>query len=77
MSLNLLVGYFIIIIIISLKIPKDKPIAVFSDAKKGHNETKYIDDTHIKSILQEAAKEIYNITCKKELWLYQLWLPHS
>ena len=34
---------------------------------KEYNKTKYIDDTHIKSILQEAASEIYNIKCKKEL----------
>ena len=52
---------------LNLKIPKDKPIAVFSETKKTQNKTNYIDDTHIKSILQEAASKIYNIKCKKEL----------
>ena len=52
---------------LNLKIPKDKPIAVFSETKKTHNKTNYIDDNHIKSILQEAASKIYNIKCKKEL----------
>ena len=47
---------------LNLKIPKDKPIAV-----KTHSKTNYIDDTHIKSILQEAASNIYNIKCKKDL----------
>ena len=52
---------------LKLKVPEDNPIAVFSDSKRGYNNTKYIDDTHIKSILQEAASEIYNIKSKKEL----------
>ena len=52
---------------LNLKIPKDKPIAVFSETKKTHNKTNYIDNTHIKSILQETASKIYNIKCKKEL----------
>ena len=51
---------------LKLKIPKDKPIVVFSEAKKEKNKTNYIDDIHIKSILQEAASKIYNIKCKKE-----------
>ena len=33
----------------------------------GRNKTSYIDDIHIKNLLQEAAKNEYNIHCKKEL----------
>ena len=35
--------------------------------KKGNKQTCYIDDIHIKTILQEAAKQVYGIKCKKEL----------
>ena len=52
---------------ISLKIPQDRPIAVFTQEKMGRNKTSYIDDIHIKNLLQEAAKNEYNIHCKKEL----------
>ena len=52
---------------INLKIPNDKPIAVFTETKKGKRETCFIDDIHIKSVLQEAAGIEYNIKCKKEL----------
>ena len=48
------------------KIPEDKPIAVFNAARKQHK-TEYINDMHIKSILQKAASNIYNIKCKKDL----------
>ena len=40
---------------INLKIPKDKPIAVFTETNKGKSKTGFIDDIHIKSLLQEAA----------------------
>ena len=52
---------------INLKIPKDKPIAVFTETNKGKSKTCFIDDIHIKSLLQEAAGIEYNIKCKKEL----------
>ena len=52
---------------IELKVDKDKPIAVFTENLKGENITRFIDDIHIKSLLQEAAGKEYNIKCKKEL----------
>ena len=52
---------------IELKVDKDKPIAVFTENLKGKNITRFIDDIHIKSLLQEAAGKEYNIKCKKEL----------
>ena len=52
---------------IKLKILKDKPIAVYVEYKQNKKKTCYIDDIHIKSLLQEAARHVYNITCKKEL----------
>ena len=52
---------------LKLKVPNDKPITVFSEAKTNKNKTSYIDDVHIKTILQEAARKIYKIKCKKEL----------
>ena len=52
---------------ITLKIPQNKPIAVFLQDKNGRNKTSFIDDVHIKNLLQEAAKNEYNIQCKKEL----------
>ena len=52
---------------ISLKIAKDKPIAVFTEIINGKSVTRFIDDIHIKSLLQESAAKEYNIKCKKEL----------
>ena len=48
-------------------ISKDKPIAVFSEIKNGKTKVCFIDDVHIKEILQEAASTVYDIKCKKEL----------
>ena len=49
-----------------LKIPNDKPIAVYTDTNR-NKKTCHIDDIHISSILQEAAEKVYNITKKEEL----------
>ena len=52
---------------LKLKIHHEKPIAVYSEFKHGNKVTSYIDDVHIKNILQEAARKEYNIKCQKEL----------
>lgn len=52
---------------IRLKIAQDSLIAVFTETKKGKNKICYIDDVHIKTLLQEAARVVYDIKCKKEL----------
>ena len=53
--------------VIKFKIPANKPIAVFTASRSIQEKPKYIDDVHIKSILQEAARRVYNIKCKKDL----------
>ena len=45
---------------IKLKIAKDKPIAVYTEYKKGNKQTCYIDDIHIKTILQDLYR--FNIS---------------
>ena len=50
-----------------LKIHHEKPIAVYSEFKHSNKVTSFIDDVHIKTILQEAARKEYNIKCQKEL----------
>ena len=50
-----------------LAVKKDDPIAVYSEIKKGINKICYIDDKHITSLLQEAAKFVYIVKDKKEL----------
>ena len=55
-----------------LKIHHEKPIAVYSESKHGNKVTSYIDDVHIKTILQEAARKEYNIKCQKELSAFTL-----
>ena len=52
---------------IRLGISKDKPIAVYSEHKHNTKKICYIDDIHIKKLLQEAAKRVYNIKDKKDL----------
>ena len=52
---------------LQLKIHQEKPIAVYSELKHGKKVTSFINDVHIKTILQEAASKEYNIKCKKEL----------
>ena len=52
---------------IKYKIPSYKPIAIYVEIKNGKKKISYIDDVHIKKILQEAAKEVYNITNKEDL----------
>ena len=52
---------------IKLKIEKDMPIAVYTEVKNGKKKICYIDDVHIKSLLQEAAKEVYKISKKDDL----------
>ena len=42
-------------------------IAVYTEIKNGKKKIGYIDDVHIKSLLQEAAKEIYKINKKDDL----------
>ena len=51
---------------LQLKQKQGYPIAIFTDDK---NKTKilYIDDVHISTILQEAAKAVYNISNKEDL----------
>ena len=58
---------------ITLQHPHDKPLAIFRDNKKTHNII-YIDDIHIKNVLQEAAKSVYNISKKEDL---QRFSSHS
>ena len=50
-----------------LKIENDMPIAVYTEIKNGKQKVCYIDDIHIKSLLQEAAKEVHNIKDKDDL----------
>ena len=52
----------------ALKLKQDsmKPIAIFNSGIK-KNKISYIDDTHISSLLQEAAKSVYSITKHEEL----------
>ena len=50
-----------------MNVSKDKPIAVFSETNKKKSKVCFIDDIHIKSILQEAASKVYKIKDKKEL----------
>ena len=45
---------------IKLGISKEKHIAVYSEYKNNAKKTCYIDDIHIKNLLQEAAKK--NVT---------------
>ena len=52
---------------IKLKIAKDKPIAVYTEYEKGNKKACYIDDIHVKTILQEVAKQVCGIKCRKEL----------
>ena len=49
-----------------LKIPAVKPIALFTECK-GEEKVCFIDDVHISTLLKEAASNVHNITCKKEL----------
>ena len=44
----------------------DIPVAIFKE-KKTKSKFKHIDDVHIKDILQEAAKHVYNISNKEDL----------
>ena len=46
-----------------LSIAKGNPVSVFKDKTK----VVYINDKHICSLLQEAAKKIHEITCKEDL----------
>jgi hypothetical protein len=52
----------------ALKLKQDsmKPIAIFNSGIK-KNKISYIDDTHISSLLQEAAKSVYSISKLEEL----------
>ena len=50
-----------------MKIESNKPIEVFTDSQKKKTKVCFIDDIHIKNILQEAASNVYDIKCKKEL----------
>jgi hypothetical protein len=51
---------------IKMKQDINKPIAIFNSGQKG-SKIAYIDDIHINTFLQEAAKNVYNITKKEEL----------
>ena len=53
--------------VLKLNVSNDKPVAVFQEIKKGKKNVCFIDDIHVKTILQEAASVVHNITCKKEL----------
>ena len=46
-----------------LSIAKGNPVSVFKDKTK----VVYINDRHICSLLQEAAKKVHGITCKEDL----------
>ena len=48
-------------------IPSNKPIAIFIEVKNNKKKTCFIDDVHIKTILQEAAQSIYHITKKEDI----------
>ena len=43
------------------------PIAVYTEIKNGKKKTCYIDDVHIRTLLQEAARKVYKITNKEYL----------
>ena len=47
-------------------VPTAMPVAIFKE-KKTKPKFKHIDDVHIKDILQEAAKHVYNISNKEDL----------
>ena len=51
---------------IKMKQNNNKPIAIFNSGQK-RSTIAYIDDIHISTLLQEAAKNVYNITKKKNL----------
>ena len=51
---------------IDLKHDLNKPIAIFKENMKS-KKISYIDDVHISTILQEAAKKVHNITKKDDL----------
>ena len=52
-----------------LGVAKSNPIAVFPTTRKSKRQCMltYIDDVHIKSLLQEAATSLYKITSKEDL----------
>ena len=52
--------------VITLRHDRNKPIAIFLSNQK-NNKVSYIDDIHISSLLQEAARAVYNINKKEEL----------
>ena len=52
---------------LKLKHNHDEPLAIFLDTIKTKKIVKYIDDTHICRILQEAANSVYKITDKNDL----------
>ena len=58
---------------IRLRQARDKPIAIFRNNVQ-NIKTTYIDDIHIKTILQEAAGAVHNVTKKEEL---QRFTSHS
>ena len=52
---------------LKLKHNHDELLAIFLDTTKTKKIVKYIDDTHICRILQEAANSVYKITDKNDL----------
>ena len=58
---------------LQLKHSHDLPLAIFSDSKT-KKKVIYIDDKHISSVLQEAARSIYKISKNEEL---QRFSAHS
>ena len=51
---------------IKYSVPSNMPVAIYKE-KKTKSKFKYIDDVHIKDILQEAAKHVHNISNKEDL----------
>ena len=57
---------------IKLQHPQDKPLVIFLDNKKTNN-VSYIDDIHIRNVLQEAPRSVYNIS-KKRTFVCKLFI---
>ena len=50
---------------IKYKLPKNMPLAIFFDKTK--NKTVYLNDSHINTVLREAATKVYKISKKEDL----------
>jgi hypothetical protein len=50
-----------------LKLPVDHPLAVYTTDGTASGEVKFIRETNINTALQQAARQVYNITKKEDL----------